>query len=168
MLALLVEWFLCFTPNQWHIYTINDKCVCREREYMLSEREARRSGSLCVLHTYVDAYMCLCLGTRPGWGAVTCLLWSCTRSVFLLQRVSLILVSGSDTHTHTHTHTAFLCCRQPIAFSTTLHMMSDLPIFRSTRPNPHHTHTVHLSCTWWESYEIHVGLVFCLPAACTR
>lgn len=161
MLALLVEWFLCFTPNQWHIYTINDKRVCRE---MLSERESRRSGSLCVLHTYVDTYVSLFGNeTRVRGGNMPSLIMHTLR----LSPAK----SFADTRVwvgHTHTHTAFLCCRQPIAFSTTLHMMSDLPIFRSTRPNPHHTHTVHLSCTWWESYEIHVGLVFCLPAACTR
>ncbi len=149
MLALLVEWFLCFTPNQWHIYTINDKCVCREREYMLSEREARRSGSLCVLHTYVDAYMCLCLGTRPGWGAVTCLLWSCTRSVFLLQRVSLILESGSDTHTHT---LPFYAADSQLHSPPHCIWCRICRFFAPPAQTPHHTHTQYIFLVLGESH----------------
>lgn len=99
MLALLVEWFLCFTPNQWHIYTINDKRVCRE---MLSEREARRSGSLCVLHTYVDTYVSLFGNeTRVRGGNMPSLIMHTLR---LSPAKSFADTRVWVGHTHTHTH----------------------------------------------------------------
>lgn len=103
MLALLVEWFLCFTPNQWHIYTINDKRVCRE---MLSEREARHSGSLCVLHTYVDTYVSLFGNeTRVRGGNMPSLIMHTLR---LSPAKSFADTRVWVGHTHTHTYCLFM------------------------------------------------------------
>lgn len=145
---------MCFTPNQWHIYTINDKRVCKE---MLSEREARRSVSVCVLHMYVDASMSLFGNeTRVRGGNMPALI------------MHTLHLSPAKSFTDTrvwvgHTHCLFMlqtanCILHHTAYDVGFADFSLHP------PKPPTTHTQYIFLVL-ESYEIHVVLVF-LPARC--